>query len=374
MVFVVLWPHLLTTKLRCLQKNNFGNTIKGGGKLHVDMTPSSIKMSGKRKRNSETTISAAHEGKKPKDSIIVHSSDSEDQISESDSEDPESDTEGKSDCVKCVEKNNKIQTLQFTELQLRTQVASSVRLYTSTEKDLKESTKNYQKFRQDWLSTKRALEESKAQSKVELEKSENQLQTEVASKKSLEISLTSRIQTLEDAKIELETEVASAQKALGESKSESKVELEKVENHLQTEVALKRSMEESLTKYRKLKQLLATKVFQSNPRNEDLDILLNLEVDELFNKYEKIITETNSDRIKLEETTETLQDVKIKLNLQTEQRGIYEKQLSEIRAVLHIPAENCNFANILPVVKDLLEQNETNHCSNGLSIVESTSS
>ena len=44
------------------------------------------------------------------------------------------------------------------------------------------------------------------------------------------------------------------------------------------------------------------------------------------------------------------------------------------RLKLHLPVENCNFANILPVVKDLLEQNETNHCSNGLSIVESTSS
>ena len=25
-VFIVLWPHLLTTKLRCLQKNNIGHT------------------------------------------------------------------------------------------------------------------------------------------------------------------------------------------------------------------------------------------------------------------------------------------------------------------------------------------------------------
>ena len=25
-VFIVLWPHLLTTKLRCLLKNNFGHT------------------------------------------------------------------------------------------------------------------------------------------------------------------------------------------------------------------------------------------------------------------------------------------------------------------------------------------------------------
>ena len=29
-VFVVLWPYLLTTKLSCLRKNNFGHTIQYG--------------------------------------------------------------------------------------------------------------------------------------------------------------------------------------------------------------------------------------------------------------------------------------------------------------------------------------------------------
>ena len=28
-VFIVLWPYLLTTKLRCLQKNNIGHTKQG---------------------------------------------------------------------------------------------------------------------------------------------------------------------------------------------------------------------------------------------------------------------------------------------------------------------------------------------------------
>ena len=28
-VFIVLWPYLLTTKLRCLQKNNIGHTSDG---------------------------------------------------------------------------------------------------------------------------------------------------------------------------------------------------------------------------------------------------------------------------------------------------------------------------------------------------------
>ena len=28
-IFIVIWPYLLTTKLRCLQKNNIGHTKKG---------------------------------------------------------------------------------------------------------------------------------------------------------------------------------------------------------------------------------------------------------------------------------------------------------------------------------------------------------
>ena len=147
------------------------------------------------------------------------------------------------------------------------------------------------------------------------------------------------------------------------------MELEKLKNQLQTS---KSYLEKSKIKHRKLKQLLAIKIFQSNLSNEDLDNLLSLEPEKLFEKYEQIM-KSGTDRIKLEETTDTLQDVKNKLKLQTEQRGNYEKQLSEIREVLHLPAENCNFGNILPYIKNLLEENETNHCSDGLSIVESSS-
>ena len=155
--------------------------------------------------------------------------------------------------------------------------------------------------------------------------------------------------------------------ALNIANYEARIELE-------TEVASRKALEESNTKYRKLKQNWAIEVFQCDPSNEDLDNLLSLEPEELFKKYEKIMKGTNSDRIKVEEATETLQDVKNKLKLQTEQREIYEKQLSEIREVLHLPPENCNFSNIVPLLKDLLEENETNHCSNGLSIIESSSS
>ena len=32
-VFIVLWPYLLTTKLRCLQRKNIGHTIKN---MHIN--------------------------------------------------------------------------------------------------------------------------------------------------------------------------------------------------------------------------------------------------------------------------------------------------------------------------------------------------
>ena len=97
-----------------------------------------------------------------------------------------------------------------------------------------------------------------------------------------------KIQTLQITEIKLKTNVTSAQKVLEESKAESKLELEKVRNQLQTEVASKKYLEESLTKYRKLRQGWAVKVFQSDPDKEDLDNLLSLEPEKLFKKYEQI--------------------------------------------------------------------------------------
>jgi len=175
-----------------------------------------------------------------------------------------------------------------------------------------------------------------------------------------------KIQTLEISKIKLETEVASAKKALEKSKAESKVELEKVENQLQTEVASKESLEESLSKYRKLKQLLATKVFQSNPSNEDLDILLNLEIEKLFEKYEQIMKVNDSNIVKVEEGNGNNTIKNKKLNLQILQRELYEKELDEIMDVLKMPSEDRIYTNILPIIKDLLEKVDTNHYTNAV--------
>ena len=130
---------------------------------------------------------------------------------------------------------------------------------------------------------------------------------------------------------------------------------------LETVVGSRKTSEESITKYRKLRQDWAIKVYQSDPSNEDLENLLSLEPEELFKKYEENSKKkANSDRTKLEETAETLQDVKTKLKWQREQREIYEKQLNEIKEALHfpLPVENYTFANVLTIVETLVELNE----------------
>ena len=82
---------------------------------------------------------------------------------------------------------------------------------------------------------------------------------------------------------------------------------------------IKPPLKESSEKIRKVRQHLATKVFWSDSSN-DLEFLLTLDIENLFGKYEKISRPNNSDRMKIEELTETLNDVKTKLQLQVEQR------------------------------------------------------
>jgi DNA primase len=176
--------------------------------------------------------------------------------------------------------------------------------------------------------------------------------------------LRSKIHDLEiandESKTKLETGAASAKKAQEKSKAEATVELQKVKNQLQTEVASKTSLEESLAKYQKLKQLLATKIFQTNPSNEDLIALLNLEIEELFERYDQILRFNKSDRFKVKEEVEcTVKDKK--LDLQILQRELYEKELDGIMDVLQMPSGDRNYTNILPMIKGLLQQVDTDH-------------
>ena len=107
---------------------------------------------------------------------------------------------------------------------------------------------------------------------------------------------------------------------------------------------IKPPLKESSEKIRKVRQQLATKVFLSDSSN-DLEFLLTLDIENLFDKYEKISRPNHLDRMKIEEITETLNDVKTKLKLQVEQRTSYEKLHGEIMDILSIPEGN-RFINV----------------------------
>ena len=169
----------------------------------------------------------------------------------------------------------------------------------------------------------------------------------------------SEIQALRIAKIKLETEVTSAQKALEESKAESKVELEKVEKQLKIEAASKKSLEE-------LRQDWAVKVYHSDRKNEDLVNLLSLEPEKLFKKYEEIMKSNDSNLVKVEEGHDNSAIKDKRLTLQILQRDLYEKELHEIMDVLKMPSEDRVYTNILPMIKNLLEQVDTDHYTNAV--------
>merc|ERR1739848_922423 len=126
---------------------------------------------------------------------------------------------------------------------------------------------------------------------------------------------------------------------LEKSRAEQENQLKNLREELTFKNHQMKSLEVSNTKYRKLQQVLATKVFLSDFSNEDLDTLLNLNIEKLFEKYEQTMQAKTLDNVKLEETIETLNDVKTKLKLQMEQRELYEKQHGEMMEVLNISSE-----------------------------------
>ena len=132
---------------------------------------------------------------------------------------------------------------------------------------------------------------------------------------------------------------------------------------------------ESLAKFHKIKEILATKIFLANASDENLISLLNDDIEKLFEKYDQIVTSTK-DSEKLKEITETLADVKVKLLLQTKQRELYYKQLNEIMDFLNFSKNNRCFGDILPALKELKEscelqeKIETDHYSKAQSLIE----
>ena len=132
-------------------------------------------------------------------------------------------------------------------------------------------------------------------------------------------------------------------------------------------------LEDSYSKYQKLKQLMATKVFWSDTSNENLETLLKLDIEKLFEKYEQIMKLKEPNNSKLEETIETLNNVKSKLNIQINQREIYEKQHREMMDILNIPPNNRSVPNIIHAIRDLkntIDKNEINHYTNAQEILD----
>ena len=196
-----------------------------------------------------------------------------------------------------------------------------------------------------------------------------------------------RVRTLEQEKSQLLKTVA----ALKESNSKMKIEIvnlkenfEQTKNTLEgnTKFKSRKNLEDSAAKLKKLRNLMAAKVFLIDPINEDLETLQTIEIEKLFLKYEKATMVKDSFKEKYEETRETLSNVKTKLKLKTEMNVLLENQLNEIMDILNIPGENRSFAYILPAIKNLvpqnckncvgLEQEETEHYTNATALIHST--
>ena len=123
-----------------------------------------------------------------------------------------------------------------------------------------------------------------------------------------------------------------------------------------------------------MKQILANEVFQFDTINQDLASLCDLDIEKLVKKYKKQVLMSKKLDIKSENISECFEDAKIKLKLQTEQRALYEKEFDRIMNILKIPEKSRNYTDILPKITELFqlhEQNETEHISNGLSLIES---
>ena len=123
-----------------------------------------------------------------------------------------------------------------------------------------------------------------------------------------------------------------------------------------------------------MKHILANEVFQFDTINQDLASLCDLDIEKLIKIYKEQILMSKKSDIKSENIAECFEDTKVILKLQTEQRALYEKEFDSIMNISKIPEGSRNYTDILPKITELFqlhEQNETEHISNGLSLIES---
>ena len=218
---------------------------------------------------------------------------------------------------------------------------------------------------------------------VALVKENKDLKYELETKKKEASQAVSELQKIKESGEYIESsentknEIDSLKRQLDETKKELQAmkEEKSEQNYLGEEMVAKdvriKELEDSKAKLQKMKQLLATTIFLANPKGENLESLLKLEIEDLFSKYDQGVMAKKSFKDKYEETIETLSEVKTKLQLQMKQKELYEKQHGEMMDILNIPVENRSFASILPAIQHLKsslsviqEQAETNHYTN----------
>ena len=147
-------------------------------------------------------------------------------------------------------------------------------------------------------------------------------------------------------------------------------------------------------KLKRLKDLLAAKVLLFDPNNENFDRLCNLEVAELFSKYENTYKVNDSFKEKYEEIKEKLKSqtemneqcleaneklikVRTKLNVQMERNELLDKNLNKVMDKLSLQGKNRSFACIFPAIENLKdqcksqEQEETEHYTNAQAVLHS---
>ena len=137
-----------------------------------------------------------------------------------------------------------------------------------------------------------------------------------------------------------------------------------------------KELRDTNAKFEHLRELLAGRVFHSDPRNKSLKSLLTLEIERLYLEYDQVTknTKKSDEQKKIEDLAETLADVKTKLNLQMEQRQIYEKEHEEMFKVLNIPpGGNRNVTDILRKINVLVEQSESDKYAHAESVLDSYS-
>ena len=107
---------------------------------------------------------------------------------------------------------------------------------------------------------------------------------------------------------QLKKEMENSQAKINQIKDELALK----ENELESTKSLLNSLRNNSSpqNYLRLRDKLVNKIYSADPDNEDLMSLMNLDVLEVFKKYEEF---KKSAEIKIDETTETIQELKSKL-------------------------------------------------------------